>query len=380
MEGRPLEPRTGDATDGGRTYRSAIVGTGDIAAEHAAAIRGLGQRAALVAAVDLDPARAAAFAAEWHVPATYASMALLLESEELDLVHICTPPATHVDLAVQCLRAAVMPVLEKPPALSLEQMDRLLEVERQAGVPVVVVFQHRFGAGAERLRALGASSGAGRPLVAVCNTLWYRGDDYFSVPWRGRWETEGGGPTMGHGIHQFDLLLSILGDWETVTGIAGRQSRPTETEDVSAAVIRFSGGTIATVMNSLVSPRETSQLRIDYENATVELEHLYGYSEGSWTLTERIPGVLGEGWHDGPDRGETSHATQLRAVVHALDRGERPGVALQDARRTLELSAAIYASSFTGRLIRAGEIRPGHPFYSAMRGSGAPWDRAVSPG
>ena len=358
-----------------RIYRVAIVGTGDIAGEHAVAIRSLGERATIAAVVDVDPVRAAVFAAEWGVPAIHESLSQLLASEELDLVHICTPPATHVPLTIECLRAGVMPLLEKPPALSLEQLDVLLAAERDTGMPVVVVFQHRFGAGAERLRALGTSSGAGRPLVALCNTLWYRDTEYFAAPWRGRWETEGGGPTMGHGIHQFDLLLSILGDWEVVTALAGRQSRPTETEDVSAAVVRFANGAIATVVNSLVSPRQTSQLRIDYENATVELEHLYGYSDANWTVTERLPGALGDGWHRWQDSGETSHGTQLRAVVDALDRGERPGVTLEDARRTLEMSAAIYASSFTGRQIRAGEIAPGDPFYSTMRGTGAPWDR-----
>jgi hypothetical protein len=59
--------------------------------------------------------------------------------------------------------------------------------------------------------------------------------------------------------------------------------------------------------------------------------------------------------------------------VDALDRGEVPAVTLSDSRRTLEFSAAIYASSFTGRQIHPGEIAPGHPFYSRMQGTGAPW-------
>jgi predicted dehydrogenase len=356
-----------------KIYRAAIVGTGDIASEHAAAIRQLNGRVEIVAAVDVNEQRVSTFATEWDVPRTYESVSQLLASEELDLVHICTPPATHVPLAMECLRAGVSPLLEKPPALSLEQLDLLLEVERQTGVPVIVVFQHRFGAGAERLRALNDSRALGRPLVALCNTFWYRDAAYFSVPWRGKWETEGGGPTMGHGIHQFDLMLSILGDWQIVSALAGRQSRPTETEDVSAAVVRFENGAIATVINSLVSIRQTSQLRIDYENATVELEHLYGYSDANWTMTERVAGPLGADWNSNPELVETNHGTQLRAVIYALDRGEVPAVTLRDSRRTLEFSAAIYASSFTGQQIRPGEISPGHPFYARMQGPGAPW-------
>jgi predicted dehydrogenase len=356
-----------------KIFRAAIVGTGDIASEHAAAIRQLNGRVEIVAAVDVNEQRVATFAAEWGVPKTYESVSQLLASEQLDLVHICTPPATHVSLAMECLMAGVSPLLEKPPALSLEQLDLLLEVELQTGVPVIVVFQHRFGAGAERLRMLGGSAALGRPLVALCNTFWYRDAGYFSAPWRGKWETEGGGPTMGHGIHQFDLMLSILGDWQVVSALAGRQSRPTETEDVSAAVVRFANGAIATVINSLVSIRQTSQLRIDYENATVELEHLYGYSDANWIITERVAGTLGAAWNSDPELVETDHGTQLRAVIHALDHGEVPAVTLRDSRRTLEFSAAIYASSFTGQQIRPGEISPGNPFYSRMQGPGAPW-------
>ncbi|MGO7984043.1 Gfo/Idh/MocA family oxidoreductase, partial [Rhizobium johnstonii] len=83
---------------------------------------------------------------------------------------------------------------------------------------------------------------------ATCETLWYRDNDYFAVPWRGRWEVEGGGPTMGHGIHQFDLMLSILGPWAEVSAMAARQSRPTDTEDVSIAIARFDNGALATVV------------------------------------------------------------------------------------------------------------------------------------
>jgi hypothetical protein len=95
-------------------------------------------------------------------------------------------------------------------------------------------------------------------------------------------------------------------------------------------------------------------------------------------MTERVAGSLGAGWNSDPELVETNHGTQLRAVVDALDRGEVPAVTLRDSRRTLEFSAAIYASSFTGQQIRPGEISPGNPFYSRMQGPGAPWRESES--
>ncbi|MEU5157721.1 Gfo/Idh/MocA family oxidoreductase [Glycomyces sp. NPDC021274] len=353
--------------------RCGIIGTGGIAHAHAHALTELG--ADLAAVAEIDPASAAAFTGRFPVPGVYGDAETMLKEERLDLVHICTPPGTHVPLAIAAMRAGVPALVEKPTALSLAEMDELAEVEAETGVPVLTVFQHRYGPAAIRLRRLVASGALGRPLVATCETLWYRDDAYFAVPWRGRWEVEGGGPTMGHGIHQFDLLLSILGPWTEVTAMAARLSRPTNTEDVSMALARFDNGAMATVVNSVVSPRETSRLRFDFEHATVELEHLYGYRAGDWRFTaapghEDLAGLWLAG--DEPD-AESGHRLQIEAVLDAIAAGTEPGVSLAEARRTLEFAAATYASAFQGRPVSAGEIDAADPFNRSMDGGVVPW-------
>lgn len=356
-------------------FRIAIIGAGGIAHAHARALAELGGRARLVAVAETDPARAAAFSRRFSAPGVYADAESLLANERLDLVHICTPPHTHAPLALAAMRAGVPALVEKPTALSLAEVNELSAVQAETGTAALTVFQHRYGAAAVRLRRLVREGVLGRPLTATCETLWYRADDYFDVPWRGRWEFEGGGPTMGHGIHQFDLLLSVLGPWSQVSAIAGRLARPTDTEDVSMAVARFENGAMATVVNSVVSPRETSRLRFDFEHATVELEHLYGYREKHWRFTpapghEHLAGL----WKadDGADV-ESGHVLQIRAVLDAFDNGGEPGVSLADARRTMEFAAATYASAFRGRPIAAGELTGDDPFTTSMHGGAAPW-------
>ncbi|GIJ71093.1 Gfo/Idh/MocA family protein [Virgisporangium ochraceum] len=357
-------------------YRAAIVGTGAIAGAHATALRDHADRVRLTAVVDLDAERARAFADRWDVPTVAPDLAALLAGGDVKLVHLCTPPATHLPLALECLRAGVTVVVEKPPTLSLAELDTMADAARRGGAHVATVFQHRFGPGAARLRAMVAAGELGRPMVATCETLWYRDDAYYAVPWRGTWETEGGGPTMGHGIHQFDLLLSVLGPWEQVTAVAARRSRPVRTEDVSMALVTFADGTLATVVNSVVSPRQTSRLRFDLEYATVELTHLYGYTLDDWTLTP-LPGHehLSSAW---AERSETTvtggHTAQLAAVLDALGAGTAPPVTLADTRRTMELAAAIYASAFTGAPVHSGQIMAGSPFARRMNGAGAPWE------
>jgi predicted dehydrogenase len=320
----------------------------------------------------VDESRLQAFCDEHSIAGRYESLTRLLAEAKPDIVHLCTPPMMHIDQAIECLEAGVHVLSEKPPALSLADFDRLNSAEIIGGAQFSCVFQHRFGDAAAAAKTLIGEADFGRPLVARCDTLWYRPDSYWDLPWRGSWNAEGGGPTMGHGIHQFDLLLHLLGPWQEVTAIASRQARKTSTEDLSAALVRFENGAVATVLNSLLSPRETSDIRIDTEFATIELSHLYGYSTKDWTITG-APGhqdQVREAWEGQPLERGSGHSAQFLAMYDALDAGKPLPAGAASARQTLELAAAMYASAFTGKAVWRGEIVPGHAFYDGMDGGG----------
>ena len=366
-----------------RQYQIAVVGTGGIAAVHAGDLTRLADRAVISAAVDPDADRLEAFCEQWSVPRRYASVDAMLDAEQPDLVDLSTPPGLHAEQAMACIDRGLTVLCEKPPALSLAELDQIAGVEQRASGRFAGVVQHRFGSGAQNLSALVRDGRLGKPMTAVCHTLWYRPDEYFAVPWRGKWEIEGGGPTLNHGIHQMDLLLAIFGPWQSVVAVAERRDRPTETEDVSAAIVTFASGAVATVINSLVAPRETSYLRFDFEHATVELEHLYGYSDDNWLVTP-TPGMEApviDAWQSGPSGLPSGHRAQFTAVFDALDAGTQPPVDLVTIRSTMELVTAIYASSFTERPVQAGEIGPDSPFYRRLdgasdsnpRGTMVPW-------
>jgi predicted dehydrogenase len=358
------------------TYDLVLVGTGGIAQAHAEAVAAVGDRARIVAAVDVATDRLGAFGAKYDIGRLYRDYAEALEGEpDADLVVLCTPPMLHTSQALAALARGQVVYCEKPPAVSLADLDEIIAAERASGGCFATVFQQRYGGGAAQLRELVRTGALGRPTVAVCHTLWYREPAYFAVEWRGRWETEGGGPTMGHGIHQMDLLLSILGPWREVTAVAARLARDTNTEDVSAALITFEDGTVASVVNSLLSPRQTSYLRFDFDTATVELRHYDGYGDADWTVTG-APGHEAEVdrlWAAGRRGTRSGHLAQLRAVLDALDGALTPPVTSVDARATIELSAAIYASAFTGHPVRRGDIDGSSPYYRHMAGGAAPW-------
>lgn len=350
--------------------RAAIVGTGGIARAHARALAAHPDLASIVATVDVDEVRLGTFSDEWGVEQRYLSVEEMLRDAAPDLVHICTPPGLHADQAVASLSSGATVLCEKPPSLSLAEFDRIAAAATDGHF--VTVFQHRFGSAARHLSDLIAQDALGRPLVAVCNTLWYRGDAYYEVPWRGNWDIEGGGPTLGHGIHQIDLLAHLLGDWTEISAVAPRLARHVETEDVSMALVRFESGAVASIVNSVLSPREESYIRLDFADATVEVTHLYGYSGDNWRVTP-APHVA-EGALPWPAPGEdvaSSHEAQILDVLNRLLHKEIPQADPASARRTMEIVTGTYASAFTGRTVHRSELVDGNPFYHRLNGETA---------
>lgn len=358
-------------TDLSRPVRVAIIGAGNIAeVAHVPAVRAQGGRAHIVAVVDVDRERARAFAERWGIPAAFDDVARMLAEATPDLAIVCTPPVAHREAVVTCLDAGVWVWCEKPPTLSLAEYDAIAVHEHDGGPYVAYVFQQRFGSAARALREHIRTGRLGNPLIGICHTLWYRDDAYYEVPWRGRWDTEGGGPTMGHGIHQLDLMLALLGEWSEVRAASATLARRVETEDVSMAIVRFASGAMVSVVNSVLSPRETSYLRFDFPEATVELTHLYGYDNANWTWTpaphraDDTPADLGA-----PEENDaSSHAAQLGRLIDDLRRGRRPEASGDDGRRVLAFIAALYRSARTGRPVTPEMVVPGDPFYDSMSG------------
>ena len=162
---------SGGGGDGLRTIRAAIVGTGNIAGAHVEALRRMGRRAEVVAAVDVDGARAGAFCSEHGISKSFEDTEEMLKEEAPDLVHVCTPPQSHREVSVQCMEAGAWVLCEKPLCASLEEMDAIEAAERATGKFCSSVYQWRFGF--DLLRRAGTSAGRAVPdhLVQGCGLL-----------------------------------------------------------------------------------------------------------------------------------------------------------------------------------------------------------------
>lgn len=358
-----------------KTYRAVLVGTGSIGNAHVRAVEATQGRVTLDAAVDIDAGRVREFSRQHGVPHSFTDFKTMLDERRPDIVLVATPPAEHTPMSIAAMEAGAWVLCEKPMCGSLAEFDLITAAEQRTGCYTACIFQMRFGAVTGHLRRLADAGHLGRPLVGVCNTLWYRDEAYYAVPWRGRWETELGGPTMGLGIHTMDHFLHLMGEWRDVRAIARTLDRNIEVEDVSMAIVSFANGAVGSIVNSALSPRQETYIRLDYQRATVELTHIYSYTRDNWKLTP-VPPVEDDGllqaWHSFPPDVGSTHGAQLNAFVNDMDAGRRPLTSGEQARHTIELLTAIYKSAFTGEIVTKGSVKPGDPFYSVIHGNRAP--------
>jgi predicted dehydrogenase len=341
--------------------RVAIVGTGTTARVHVEALRALDEPVEIVAGVDDDAGHAAAFCADHAIPYAATDLKQALADTAPTLVHVCAgarlPPATTA------LAMGVHVLVEAPPAPSLRGLDDLDAAQAPGGPYLATVFPQRFGGGARRLRALAGSGVLGRPLLAICHTTWFR-------------DRRGprAGLLMGPAIHQIDLLASVLGEWAEVSAAAHRLVRPGRAEDVALAHVTFAGGAVASVVTSVLSPREESHLRFDFERATVEVTREPGHGD-HWRVTA-APGhetTVPAAWNAVDTGRRGGHGSQFAEVLASLRAGTPPPVGVATARGTMRLVAAIYAAAFTSHPVVPSDLEPGSAFYERMDGFGPPW-------
>ncbi len=342
----------------------AVVGLG-IGSMHAYALRRLRDRFTVVAVCDPDPSRSVPVSE--RIGAAVCSFEDVIARDDVDVVHVCTPPSLHLDQCLAALAAGKHVVCEKPVVASLSDVDRLIEAEAAAAGRLMPVFQYRFGNGLQQVKALVREGVAGRAYTSSVEVAWRRRPDYYAAPWRGRWATELGGVLLSQAVHALDMLTYIVGPPGRVFCRTSTRVNDIEVEDCVAAALEMHDGSLATVSATLGSPEEITRHRFHFEGFSAESNpQPYSSSTKPWTITPDTPEtaaaverVLGA-WVDGP---EEWHG-QFARLADALDSGDDPPVTLADARASLELLTALYSSARTGVDQRL-PIENNHPLYGS---------------
>ncbi len=361
----------------GSRVRFGIVGTGGIAASHAAGLAALADDAELVACCDVAAERVADFAERWGVRNQYDSARTMLDAGGLDVVCVCTPHPQHAEPLILAAERGIHGVVEKPFTATLKEADRVIEASTKYGTLLSTMSQRRWFPAAQRIRQAIDSSQMGKRLVlGESVTEMWRDEAYYSKDaWRGRWDTEGGGVLMNQAPHNIDFLLWYMGPAEEVFGYWANINHPfVEIEDNAVAVIRFKSGALG-MLKGTVSMNPEGRLHgitlVGDSGASVSLDcrkvedPKQVVATGPTDVGSNDQWTLRDGPHAPVSHAEAIdfragdlpnyHAHQLRDVIGAVRDKRPPAVTGVDGRRVVGIIQGVYESGRTGRPVKLSD-------------------------
>ena len=267
----------------------------------------------------------------------------LIERDDIDLVSIVTPPATHMEITMAALERRKAVLCEKPMAMNADEAKRMTERAHEAGVLALIDHELRFLSSRRKMRAMLHEGVIGN--VRHCNYVFR--SDYRGV--LGTWDwwsdvTMGGGTLGAIGSHAIDSFRWLL-DAEVTevccvlsTHVAERpdkasgKMRPVTSDDTVRMLLRFAespltkGATGATSLSVVESGKPQNQLEIYGSKGalmveeTGELWHSPAGS-GDWRPVQVHQDMVAPGMREGSwSRGFTAFAS---AIVAALREGRK---------------------------------------------------------
>ena len=313
-----------------KEYKAAIIGCGSIAASHFRAYKDNAVK--LVAVHDLNPLALAAFSEE-HGIQSYRDYRLLLDSEDIDILSICTPPSSHEELAVTALSRNINVLLEKPMANSLDSAKKIYDAAGRSKGLLMIGFRHRFFSAIQKIRELVTRGRIGNPVMFFNN---------FSAPafgmkdkWFSRKEISGGGSMLDTGSHSVDLFRFLIGEVSESKAILASNFLKNGVEDTAVLLVKSESGCIGTLSSSWGAGCSSAFIdihgdmgRICYDYASGELK-LRG-REGSWTQISVGSSANG------------AFSEQLKAFLDSIETASVSPVSSADGLRAMEIIFSNY--------------------------------------
>ena len=329
----------------------AIIGCGAIAEMHATAIKGL-SNATLYGAFDTRAESAQRFA-EKHGCVVFPTIEEMLACPQVDIVSICTPSGLHAKLAIQAAKAGKHIIVEKPMAITREQLDEMVATTEKYGAKVEVITQLRFAPSICKAKQAIDEGRLGKILLADFSGKFYRSEEYYAQGgWRGTWAMDGGGALMNQGVHGVDLIQYLMGGVTSVTALCRTQARQIETEDSAYLLVEYANGAIGSIHSTTVAaPGYPRIIRISGTKGTIVLEE---DEIKTWDVEGETmeTGVTDSRAASDPMAfSHQFHQMQFADLIDAIEKDRAPLVDVYEGKKPVDIILAAYESSKIGKRV-----------------------------
>lgn len=312
--------------------RFGLVGAGGIAQAYVQVLADLDEAVAVGVA---DPRSEAAHAAASTLGCrSFPDVESLADGTALDGVILCTPPATHVELAEYFVKQGVPVLCEKPFAVKPGEARRLIALADAASVTVTMAAKFRYVDDVHRARDILDSGALGEPILFE-NVFASR------VSMAGRWnarpEISGGGVLIDNGTHSVDIARFFLGRISDVHAVEGKRVQGLDVEDTAQMFLRTEQDVLGSVDLSWSIDKSVDYfVRICCSEGTIEV---------GWKVSRYRKAGAKEWTVFGPGYDKVAAMrAEILNFARALRGRERLLITADDAIASVDVIAAAYRS------------------------------------
>ena len=198
--------------------------------------------------------------------------------DELDIIYVSTPHASHAEQATAVAEAGLDLFLEKPMVTTVAEAERLIAAQKKSGVTIVTAFQGGLSPLVldTRKRALSGEFGE---LIAISGMIWESWSSNYEGHWKQQPEISGGGFMFDTGAHMMNTVCLLANsDFDSVSAYMNNHGKKV---DIATAVsARLKNGALATLTAAGEGPPGcASYITFFYSKAIVRIDAWGGWRE-----------------------------------------------------------------------------------------------------
>ncbi len=328
-----------------KKYRIGIVGSGGIARRHTDGYRAVaGDLGEIVAACDINQETLDKYCETYNVPLKFTNPKDLIESGEVDVISLLTPPAVRSEVIFPAFKHGIHILVEKPFTEKMSDAIAFVEAAEKAGVVLAVNQQMRFMPEMLKAREIIKSGEIGQVRFVAHDSFQNR------TSTRGWRKDEERLEISIFSIHVLDRLRWLMGrPPEAVSAVMRYWDKEVRGETFTALTVQFEDGMMATMVSnwhSMTIPE--CRLRIDGTEGTILLEKSSVSSDQCKLKVHTLGGDPKEYDCSRSNNSSLAVGDNMKNLIQAAESGTQPINSGRDNLETMAIVDGAYLSASRG--------------------------------
>jgi inositol 2-dehydrogenase len=331
-----------------------VIGLGRLGRVYARDLAGRIPETRLVAVADPAGTVAQEIAQEFDVPRSYTDPLALIDDANVEAIVIVTPTHIHREQVIAAATSGKPTFCEKPPALSLGEVNEMKAAVQKSGIFFQMGFMRRFDAGYAAAKNQIDAGRIGTPLVFKATSR-----DPFRPSLEYANPASSGGMLIDMGIHDFDLARWFMGDVKSVAAIGATIAYP-ELETVgdidnAIASLTFTSGKLGVVdlTRSGIYGYDISTEILGLEG-TIRIGYL---RETPIVVMTKANGVSHDTVPYFMERFRDAYTNQLQNFAQNVQRDRQPPITIDDGLEALRVGVAATRARESGKTVDVSSVR-----------------------